>query len=174
MFQKNIFFKYEKYFVFTYFTLIFLIGWSIISDYGVTLDDYIYYVNAENTFVYIQQFFLSFFNDEIKLSDYREKLKEFPIVYELFLVLVCKLLKINDFQGIYLTAHKLNFLIFFSSLLIFFKFIKKRFESTLISILGISFLILSPRIFAEDFYNSRDIFFMCLFIFYLNSLFNGI
>ena len=100
MYLKNIFFKYENYFVFTYFTLIFLIGWSIIGDYGVTLDDYIYYVNAENTFVYIKQFFLSFFNDEIKLSDYREKLKEFPIVYELFLVLVCKLLKINDFQGI--------------------------------------------------------------------------
>ena len=85
---------------------------------------------------------------------------------------MCKLLKINDFHNIYLTAHKLNFLIFFSSLLIFFKFIKKRFESTLISILGISFLVLSPRIFAESFYNSRDIFFMCLFIFYLNSLFS--
>ena len=124
MFEKNIFFKYEKYFVFTYFTLIFLTGWSIISDYGVTLDDYIYYVNAVNTFVYIKQLFLSLFNDEIKLSDYREKLKEFPIIYELFLVFVCKLLKINDFHNIYLTAHKLNFLIFFSSLLIFFKFIK--------------------------------------------------
>ena len=172
MLQKNIFIKYENYFVFTYFTLIFFTGWSIVGDYGVTLDDYIYYENAVNTFEYIKQFFLSFFNDEIKLSDYREKLKEFPIVYELFLVFVCELLKINDFHDIYLTAHKLNFLIFFSSLLIFFKLIKKRFESTLISILGISFLILSPRIFAESFYNSRDIFFMCLFIFYLNSLFN--
>ena len=172
MLQKNIFLKYENYFIVTYFTLIFFIGWSIVGHYGVTLDDNIYYTNAENTFVYIQQFFLSFFNDEIKLANYREKLKEFPIVYELFLVLVCKLLKINDFQEIYLTAHKLNFLIFFSSLLIFFKFIKKRFKSTLISLLGISFLILSPRIFAESFYNSRDIFFMCLFIFYINSLLN--
>ena len=49
---------------------------------------------------------------------------------------------------------------------------KNRFGSTQISLLGIIFLILSPRIFAESFYNSRDIFFMCLFIFYLNSLFN--
>ncbi len=170
MLQKNVFLKYEKYFVLTFFALIFFTGWSIVGDYGVTLDDYIYYTNAENTFIYVKQFFLSLLNDEIKLSSYRDKLKEFPIVYELLLVFVCQLLKINDFQAIYLTAHKLNFLIFFSSLLIFFRFIKKRFESTLISILGISLLILSPRIFAESFYNSRDIFFMCLFIFYFNSL----
>ena len=172
MLQKNILLKYEKYFVITFFTLIFFTGWSIVGDYGVTLDDYIYYINAANTFVYVKQFFLSFFNDEIKLSDYREKLKEFPIVYELFLVSVCKLFKINDFHKIYLTAHKLNFLIFFISLLVFFKFTKKRFGSTQISLLGVIFLILSPRIFAESFYNSRDIFFMCLFVFYLNSLFN--
>ena len=51
MFLKNIFLKYENYFIFTYFTLIFFTGWSIIGDYGVTLDDYIYYLNAENTFI---------------------------------------------------------------------------------------------------------------------------
>ena len=72
MLQKNILLKYEKYFVITFFTLIFFTGWSIVGDYGVTLDDYIYYINAANTFVYVKQFFLSFFNDEIKLSDYRE------------------------------------------------------------------------------------------------------
>ncbi len=172
MLQKNVFLKYEKYFVLTFFALIFFTGWSIVGDYGVTLDDYIYYTNAENTFIYVKQFFLSLLNDEIKLSSYRDKLKEFPIVYELLLVFVCKLLKINDFHQIYLTAHKLNFLLFFSSLLIFFKLAKKRFESTFISLLGITFFILSPRIFAESFYNSRDIFFMCLFIFYINSLIN--
>ena len=50
MFQKNIFIKYENYFVFTYFTLVFFTGWLIVGDYGVTLDDYIYYAKAINTF----------------------------------------------------------------------------------------------------------------------------
>ena len=51
MLQKNVFLKYEKYFVLTFFALIFFTGWSIVGDYGVTLDDYIYYTNAENTFI---------------------------------------------------------------------------------------------------------------------------
>ena len=116
-------------------------------------------------FLYIKQFFLSFFNDEIKLSNYREKLKKFPVVYELFLVFLCKLLKINDFHDIYLTAHRLNFLIFFQVYLYFLNSQKKVRKYSNFPIIGISFLILSPRIFAESFYNSRDIFFMCLFIF---------
>ena len=172
MLRNNIFIKYESFFVYSYFAIIFFLGWSILGDYGVTLDDYIYYINAENTFVYIKQLFLSLFNEGIDLSKYRASLKEFPIVYELFLVFVCKLLNLKSFQDIYLTAHKINFLLFFFSLLVFFKLIKERFDNTLTSLLGITFLVLSPRIFAESFYNSRDIFFMCLFIFYLSSLLN--
>ena len=172
MLYNNIFTKYESFFVYSYFTIIFFLGWSILGDYGVTLDDFIYYLNAENTFIYIKQLYLSLFHEDIDLSKYRDSLKEYPIVYELFLVFVCKLLNLNSFQDIYLTAHKINFLFFFSSLFVFFKLIKKRFGNTLIALLGITFLILSPRIFAESFYNSRDIFFMCLFIFYLSSLFN--
>ena len=47
-------------------------------------------------------------------------------------------------------------------------------KNPFVSILGITLILLSPRIFAESFYNSRDIFFMCLFIFYLNSMYNFI
>ena len=86
MLYKNIFTKYESFFVYSYFTIIFFLGWSILGDYGVTLDDFIYYLNAENTFIYIKQLYLSLFYEDIDLSKYRDSLKEYPIVYELFLV----------------------------------------------------------------------------------------
>ena len=164
--------KYNKYIIFFYFSLIFFICWPLIDDYGFTLDDYIYYTNGENTYLYIKSIFQFFFNNEINPSEFRTNLNVLPTIYELFLVLICKVFNISDFSNIYLTAHKINFLLFFSSLIVFFIFCKKIFNNLLISILGVTFIILSPRIFAESFYNSRDIFFMCLFIFYLNSMYN--
>ena len=38
--------KYNKNIIFFYFSFVFFC-WSLIDDYGVTLDDYIYYQNGE-------------------------------------------------------------------------------------------------------------------------------
>jgi len=174
MSKINLFQKNSKYIVFLFFSLIFFFCWLLIDDYGVTLDDYIYFTNGQNTFLYIKSVLLSFFDDQIDPSKLKTNLNVLPVVYEIFLVLICKILNIADFKDIYLTAHKLNFLLFFSSLIVFFSFCQKIFNNLFISILGVCFIILSPRIFAESFYNSRDIFFMCLFIFYLNFMYNFI
>ncbi len=167
--KKNI-----KYFIFFYFSFTFFFCWSLIDDYGVTIDDHIYYRNGENTYFYIKNLFLSFFDNQIDPSKFRADLNVLPTIYEIFLVLICKVLNITDFRDIYLTAHRINFLLFFSSLIVFFIFCQKIFENHFVSILGITLILLSPRIFAESFYNSRDVFFMCLFIFYLNSMYNFI
>jgi len=80
--------------------------------------------------------------------------------------------KITDSQQIYLFRHFFNFLIFFVSLFFFFKIINNRYESYAISILGVLFLIFSPRIFAESFYNTKDICFMSFFIINLFTAIN--
>ncbi len=172
MLKKEFFFNKINYFVILFFTTIFLALWPLIKDYGVTLDDFIYYVNGEKTYLYVKSLFLSFFDNNIDHSQFRAALKEYPTIYELFLVLICKILGVNDFHNIYLVSHKINFLLFFLALLIFFNIIQIRFNNKFLSLLGILFFILSPRILAESFYNSRDIFFMCLFVFYLNSVIN--
>ena len=166
--------KYNKNIIFFYFSFVFFFCWSLIDDYGVTLDDYIYYQNGENTYLYVKNLFLSFFDNQIDASRLKANVNVLPTVYELFLVLICKSLNITDFRDIYLLAHRINFLLFFSSLVVFFIFCQKIFENLFVSLLGITLILFSPRIFAESFYNSRDIFFMCVFIFYLNSLYNFI
>ena len=161
-FKKN-----ERYFHYALFLIFLLLCWSIIPDFGVTIDDQFYYSNGVNTYQYIKHFLLSLFKTEINLEEYRSKLKEWPIIFELLLVLISKLFNINEMEKIYLVSHQLNFIIFFISLIYFHKFIYQRFNSYILATLSIFFLILSPRIFAESFYNSRDIFFMSLFILFI-------
>lgn len=173
MVKNNYFLStYNQSLVYLYFVAIFLVCWLKIEDYGVTLDDELYYRNGVNSYEYIKNFFLSLFNNEINLFEYKSKVKEWPIVFELFLVFICNIFNINQIEEIYLASHRINFIIFFLSIIFFYKLIKKRFENNLISIVAVSFIILSPRIFAESFYNSRDIFFMSLFIFYTYSGYN--
>jgi len=56
---------------------------------------------------------------------------------------------------------------FYLSLIFFYKICGKVFRDWRISILGVLFLVLSPRIFADSFYNNKDIVFMSSNIFSL-------
>ena len=94
--------------VYLYFVAIFLVCWLKIEDYGVTLDDELYYRNGVNSYEYIKNFFLSLFNNEINLFEYKSKVKEWPIVFELFLVFICNIFNINQIEGIYLTSLNYN------------------------------------------------------------------
>ena len=164
--RNNINLKNNNFVVYIFFIGLFIICWAQIKDYGVTLDDETYYLNGVNTYLYVKHLLLSLFNQEINLDQLRSKIEGWPITFELFLVFICDVFNIEQIEKVYLAAHRLNFIIFFSSLIIFYKLVFNRFENILLSLISIIFFILSPRIFAESFYNSRDIFFMSLFIFY--------
>ena len=54
-------------------------------------------------------------------------------------------------------------------MIVFYKIILNKFNSEIYSIFAVLVIFFSPRIFAEAFYNSRDIFFLSLFIFNIYS-----
>ena len=156
-----------------YFLTIFIIGWLIVADYGVTLDDEIYYINGLTTYDYVKHFFLNIFSkNQFDLSIYKEKMFEWPVLFELTLVALSEILNISDMNEIYLLAHKINFILFFVALILFYKLIKKRFQNTNLAIISTLFFVLCPRIFAASFYNTRDIFFLSLFIYFVFFLIN--
>ena len=78
---------------------------------------------------------------------------------------------ITDSQKYYFFRHYFNHLIFLISNFYFFLLVKERFNNWIYGICGGLFLFLSPRIFAESFYNHKDILFLSLFII---SLYYGI
>jgi len=70
----------------------------------------------------------------------------------------------EDPRDCFLLRHYLTFLIFFTGLIFFYRLIKEQFENTFLALLGVVMMILSPRIFADSFYNSKDIVFLSLTI----------
>jgi len=57
-----------------------------------------------------------------------------------------------------------NFLNFFLAAVLFYLFLKKRFRNPLIALAGTLMLVLSPRIFADSFYNCKDSIFFSWFL----------
>lgn len=159
----------ENYSIYIFIIFFFSICSIFIKDFGVTLDDEIYYLNGLNTYEYVRNLFLKIINNEINVDTFRSKLKEWPIIFEFFLVFLSNLFGIENIDKIYLFSHYLNFIFFCVALIVFYKIIQKRYNNFSLSFISILLIILSPRIFGESFYNSRDIFFMSLFIFYSYS-----
>ena len=160
--------------VYLVFFLIFLIGVILYKHYGVTLDDEIYRKNGELYYNYIKVLFSS--NNIFDLNNLEtlysktlagSNIPNHPVVFELILALFIDIFNIAHTKKIYELSHFLNFFIFFLSLIFFYKFICKKFNSSLYGILAVLLIFFTPRFFAETFYNSRDIFFVSLFIFFL-------
>ncbi len=88
-------------------------------------------------------------------------------VFEIFLVVFQS--NGNDRQ-VFLSRHLLTFLTFFSGCIGFYFLAKRITKSSWLALIGTVCLVLSPRIFADAFYNSKDIPFLVLYIFSLYSM----
>ena len=80
-----------------------------------------------------------------------------------------------DTSTILRVRHLWNFLYYYLAVLCFSLLIHKRFSDWKVTITGIAILILSPRIFADAFYNDRDLMFLSWFMitmFLLNCFIN--
>jgi len=165
------------------FILLFLTGITIYTDYGISWDEYNQRINGFVNLNIIKQFF----NFEIfpgivpenyngSLDGYLKNLgyekssqnfekyigKEYGAIFDLTMAYLEEKLKIINSIDYFHFRHLSNFLVFYISSIFFYFLLKKRF-STKLSIIGLLFWILSPRIFAESFYNNKDIIFLSFF-----------
>ena len=159
----------SKIFIFSIFTIYFFIGISIYKDFGISFDENI---NRINGFVWLKYLFVKlginidlslFVNNLPNLDNYFDK--EYGIVFDLPLAFLEVILNPDNSRDIYLLKHLANFIVFFISSICFFLLCNHIFKDKILSLIGLAALILSPRIFAESFYNPKDIIFMCFLIF---------
>lgn len=160
--------------------LFFLLGITIHKDYGLSWDEPFQRAGGIANLVYIYEFFnianfLSIFLDTVpqipenlsSLEDWKNEnhLQRFyGVAFDLPAVILEYLffgINGND-QKIYEFRHLLTFIIFFIGIYFIKAQSKKLFSSNLLGLVAIVLLILSPRFFAEAFYNSKDIIFMSL------------
>ena len=162
----------KKFFILLFFLAIFLIGIFVFPDYGISIDE-------DNTriigFLTLESILKIFAPEHIaKVSelisgqrDAHPDLNIVPtsgVIFDLPMAFFELVFKFEDSREYFLLRHFSNFFVFFISVYFFFRLAKKRYNSWIIGILGATFLVISPRIFANSFFNNKDIIFMSLSI----------
>ena len=158
--------NWKNLFPISFFIIIFLVGIIIFPHYGISIDEDNSRLNGLVSLKYILELFdLDVFNKLQNLPlpqihEYNEQGN--GVIFDLPLSFIELTFNLDNSRDIFLYRHFFTFLIFFISLIFFYMILKKRFHSYLFAILGVLLLVLSPRIFAQSFYNSKDIIFMSL------------
>ncbi len=146
-----------------FFVIFFVVGLLVFKDYGLGWDDeYSRVGTGYPNCLYIA------YHDKAALLNCTEKYHG-PF-FEIVLVVLEKAFGLKDTAAIYKMRHLVLFLTFFLAVLAFY-FVTRKLTDKKYSLLACLFIILSPRIFAESFYNSKDIVFLSFFIFSLFSYF---
>jgi hypothetical protein len=131
---------------------IFLVGISVYKDYGVGWDepDQIWVGNLNHNL--------------ITAGD--PEIYKYSVQYNgpFLEIILNQLTGLADSSTLLLRRHLLTFITAFIGLLAFGVLIKYLFKKPWLVFCGVLFLFLSPRIFADSFYNSKDIPFMGFFI----------
>jgi len=138
-----------------FFAAFLLIGLGIYKDYGLSWDEMINHDNGTMAFNYV-------FKGDRSLLTYTDRY--YGVAFEMPLIMIEKILKLETSRQVFLMRHLATFLMFFLGVVFFYRLNKNHFRSWRIGLLGSLLLILSPRLFAESFYNSKDLVFLSLFI----------
>ena len=96
----------------------------------------------------------------------------YGVFFELLLTHIARVLKLTTNREIYFLRHLGVFLAFYSGLLCFYFLVKKITRDWKWGLLGSLFLLISPRIFENAFYNSKDIPVMVVSILSVYTLIN--
>ena len=165
--------NFDLIIIFLFFLIFFIVGILIHKSFGISNDEpfqrsvgYYWYIsileifsnNTENINFLKQKFGQMYWSDYLKDGN----LIQYGILFDTFSALIEEFLNVKEDQDAFYLKHLLTFIIFFLSSIFFFKIINNRFKNELFSLLVTFFYISSPRIFAEAFYNCKDIVFMSL------------
>lgn len=145
-----------------------VIGIFLYRDYGISWDEPISRENGLINLNYVlDRWSIWVFNNDselakfkIDLNEYRDR--DYGVAFELPVALLERALGFEDSREIFMFRHLMTYLVFVAGLLATYRLAERRFGDWRIGLLAAAVLLLSPRIFAESFYNSKDIVFMAL------------
>lgn len=160
-----------------FFALLAILGLWIYKDYGISWDEPVERLTGIVNLNYIGEFFhlrwiqndpVLSANSSLHLLQYSDRY--FGPAFGIISVFLERLFKISDEQQIYFFRHLLNYSIFALGVHALYQLAKRRFTSWQMGLLTALMLVLSPRLFGESFYNSKDLIFLSVFCIGLNSM----
>ena len=153
-------------------SILILIGFAVYRDYGVSLDEEISRNNGLVSIKYICDLLFPVYADNLELIKNVPELNEYgfdkiygPIFDILLIAIIEILLEIKNFSEVYYYRHLANHYLFIISVICFYFLCLNIFKNKLYSFFGATILYTSPRIFADSFYNNKDLVFLSFFIF---------
>ncbi|MGF6493627.1 hypothetical protein ABIE56_001810 [Luteibacter sp. 621] len=144
------------------FVIYLIIGVLVHADYGVSWDEPISRMNGLVNLKYVEGIFApQLLDDGMKnvpdLGQWPDR--DYGVAFELPLVALEKAFAVND-DDLYAFRHLIIFLFSSLGVLAIYKTARLVYGDYRLGMLAAAFLVLSPRFFAESFYNSKDIVFM--------------
>ncbi|MFL5731113.1 MAG: ArnT family glycosyltransferase [Cytophagaceae bacterium] len=139
--------------VLLFFFIYFIAGLSVFRDYGISWDE-----NGHRYLGIITGNYI--LNGDTTLFAEKD-VNDHGSVFDLALVGAEFLLQPQSSRNIFMLRHGLSFLVFFFSTIVFYLLIFNRYKSWKLALLGTAMLVMSPRFFAESFYNGSDIPSLC-------------
>ncbi len=156
----------ESKIVSAYFLFLFSVGIVVLPTVGIAWDEPAQRLNAGLSIIEVAK--------EISPSLIPENYEEFTqdswiknapvdhgVAFDAPVLILEHLLGLQDTRDIYVFHHFMNYLAFLLGTLAIFLIARFRFKSWKIGLVSSTIFVLSPRIFADAFYNSKDITFMC-------------
>jgi hypothetical protein len=162
--------KTERIFVFIVFMSLFVLGCMVFADYGMSTDEIAERWTGLVNLKYIGSLFSNSIVKELdpdhnipNISSYQDRY--YGVVLEIPLVLMEPVIsKFFSKPAIWKFRHLVTFLYFFIGVLLFYKFTSTFFESRVHGLLVVLLIFLTPRFFAESFYNIKDIAFFASYL----------
>jgi len=145
--------------VWIFFLSYLFIGSLVFDDYGISMDEPIQRKHGIVSFEYVNNKLGHIFpvehvyNQDVQYYDHRD----YGVIFQMGAYFIERLLGLGDSRDIFLLRHAMVFLLFWCSTVFFYRTLEYHFKDWKIALLGAAFLILSPRIFANAFYNPKDI-----------------
>ena len=156
------------------FSIYFLVGIFIYKDFGIGIEEHF---QRQNGFYWLKEI-LSFTNfenlKELTNQKYQNILLNNPdlpkvsflnfygILFDLPVAFIEIIFNLENSKIYFEIRHVLNFIVFFTSSIFFYKILFERFSFTL-TFFGLLIYIFTPRIFGDSFHNNKDVFFLSLF-----------
>ena len=166
--------RYRRPVVYGFFALFLLVGISLYGDYGISSDEAI---SRENGFISLRYVaetlnpaYLTHHPDVAAFPRLRDWLdRDYGVLFELPAAWLEQVLHLTDPGDQYRFRHLLTFLVCFTGVIAVYQLGTRRFADWRLGLLGAAWLVCSPRLFADFFYNDKDAVFMAFFAIAMNT-----
>ncbi len=135
-----------------------IVGIAVLDDYGIAPDEGTQRKIGYASFNYI-------LGNADSLTGYSlESDRYYGVAFELPLIAVERLLRLEDSRAIYLSRHLLTHALFLAGGFFAWLLAYRLFGSRLVALLAMLLFLLHPRIYAHSFFNSKDLPFLSMFM----------